>query len=157
MFLAVFIFSETNAFSAISIGCGWTGANIPGGGAEIRLKGESKLGLNYGYKYADKLYREGSEVPNDIDVKNLWTSLNLSYEYGVTDRITVIGEIPYSANVRRQGNNPANPEYFTSGFGDFVLTGRYWFSTPSTTDWNFFGELGMRTPRNAGVSWYGQK
>lgn len=146
MFLAVLFVLESDAFAIISIGCGWTGANIPGGGAELRSKGESKIGLNYSYKHADRLVRESQNEANDIDVKNLWTSLTLSYEYGVTDQLTIISELPHSVNVRRQGYNAANPEYHSSGIGDFVLSGRCWLSSPSPNKWNFFGELGLRSP-----------
>ncbi len=103
------------------------------------------MGLDYAYRHGDKLI-QGNDVDhqNDLGVKNLWTRLTLDIEYGVTDQITFVTEIPYVMNARTQDNN--NTYYEAHGFGDWVLGGRYWVAKPDLAGWNAYAEVDVRVP-----------
>lgn len=119
---------------------------MPGlGGAELRKEGKFRIGLDYSYRNGDSLIeRTDVDHKNKLAVENLWTRLTFDVEYGLTDRITLKGQIPYVMNARQEGY--ANNHYTADGFGDLVLGGRYWFLEPDLAGWNVYAELDLRLP-----------
>ncbi|MBI2930065.1 MAG: hypothetical protein HYY16_00310 [Planctomycetes bacterium] len=111
----------------------------------MRFEGTWKLSMDYSYKHGDKLIR-GHDVDhkNKIGVENLWTRLTVGLEHGLTDQLTLHGEMNYQLNEREEGVK--NNYYQAHGFGDLVLGGRTWFLEPDLADWNFFVGLDTRFP-----------
>jgi hypothetical protein len=101
--------------------------------------------MDYAYKFGDRLIRIDAEESNaTLGVKNLWNKLNVNAEYGVTDRLTLSLNVPYSVNAREEGYK--NNYYTSHGFGDVSVGGRYWFRSPNPNAWNFYVAPGLSLP-----------
>jgi len=104
--------------------------------------------MDYAYKFGGGLIRGQDEVPQTgLNVTNLWNKVNGGIEYGVTDKFTVGVEFPYSFNSRAEGNH--NNYYWSNGWGDVTLKGRYWFKTPDPRGWNFYVAPSVAIPNGS--------
>jgi hypothetical protein len=146
---AASLFLAPSLHAQATAGCGCTGASIPSlSAAEMRKAGTWKLSMDYAAKYARNLIT-GTKIDrvNAIGVKDEWTKVTVGLDYGITNRLTVGGEINYSLNSRSEGNHSI--WYSTHGIGDAIIGARYWLAEPDLAGSNFYVGLDTRLPTGA--------
>ncbi len=140
------------------------GCSNPGVGSpehSLTSKGNLSISTNYRYFKSFRHFRgdveEKHRVENNTEVINKSNFIDLGIGYGITNRLSVTVNIPFSFHDRSSlyehyGNsldaNPDQKRFHTSsaGLGDIRITANYWFRDVMISPTNFALGLGVKMP-----------
>ena len=108
----------------------------------VEQKGHGVVALSHTAQHYDQFWVGTTEVSDPMIGKVTTTSETLWFDYGITDRVTIIANLPY---IKADSDG-------TAGFGqsqlqDVTVMGKYLFaSVGSRVQSRFIGAVGFRTP-----------
>ena len=153
-----FGFSQLNAQGCVAIrGFSSSSGNI-GSGAALS-EGDFLVGSNFRYFQSFRHFRGSEEethrVEEGTEVINDSYFIDLTFNYGITNRLYATLTVPFVSHVRssmyEHGGNPPNGlgerhNTRSSGLGDLRIGAGYWLIKPGTKTFNYAIGVGIKLP-----------
>lgn len=118
--------------------CCTVGTSIANGGERGAIPANTlSTSLSIQHNILNTAYQSSQQVDDPLNRKSTVTNINLEFEYGLVNRVSILLVLPYTnrtreTNVTDSETNDTEVISFTGqGFGDIILLGKYEIITPS--------------------------